>query len=249
MTQANIALLAKILEIKGEHPFWGYRRVWAYLHNRLEVTVNHKRVYRLMKLNNLLVRRNEKLKAVRGNLKEKPRADKPNQIWGTDMTKVQTGSGWAYLHVVIDWYTKKIVGWSVERTSHTRDWIAALNMAVNAQFPDGIRESGTLMLVSDNGCQPTSNSYANTCNSLNIKQIFTCFANPKGNADTERVMRTIKEDLAYINEYQSVTEFRVAFGVWVGKYNYEFPHSAIKYRTPYQMEREYVNALSLQVSR
>ena len=122
-------------------------------------------------------------------------------------------------------------------------------MAVNAHFPQRIRESGILIHASNNGCQPKSGNYARKYNSLNIKQIFTCFANPKGNGDTERVMRTIKEDLVYINEFESVTEFKNAFGVWVGKYNFEFPHSAIKYRTPYQMERDYVNTLSLQVSR
>ncbi len=75
---------------------------------------------------------------------------------------------------------------------------------------------------------------------LNINQIFTSFNNPKGNADTERVMRTIKEDLVYINEFKDKKELIEAFEKWVDRYNKEYPHSALKYLTPYQAERLFV---------
>jgi transposase InsO family protein len=98
-----------------------------------------------------------------------------------------------------------------------------------------------LFLVSDNGCQPTSKAFERHCKLLGIKQIFTSYSNPKGNADTERVIRTIKEELVYINEFDLKSEFSDAFKNWVEFYNFKYPHSALKYKSPYQVEREFVN--------
>jgi len=80
--------------------------------------------------------------------------------------------------------------------SKSKDWQEALHQAVEKRFPKGIKDSpSTLYLVSDNGCQPTSLSYMQACSTLGIKQIFASWTNPKGNAATERVIKTLKEDL------------------------------------------------------
>jgi transposase InsO family protein len=182
----NQPILDRINNLKAQHPFWGYRRIWAYLRYRQGLDINKKRIYRLMKESNLLVGRNTRLKASRTPLKAKPRANRPNQIWGIDMTKIMIAQlGWLYLHVVLDWYTKKIVGYNLSLRSKTRDWLEALEKSINEQFPDGIRENRQLFLVSDNGSQPTSVSFMAACNVLEIKQIFASYDNPKGNADTE----------------------------------------------------------------
>jgi putative transposase len=110
VTLRNIFLLQRIRDIKGEHPFWGYRRVWAYLRYVDGSIVNKKRVYRLMREHNLTVRPNLRLIAKRVSERPKPRPNKPKQWWGIDMTKVMTDSGWVYVVIVLDWYTKKIVG-------------------------------------------------------------------------------------------------------------------------------------------
>ncbi len=238
----NKQILKLIYEIKKEHPFWGYRRVWAYVRFHHGFEINPKRIYRLMQMNKLMCPKNHKLKATRRNYRSKPKATKPNQFWGIDMTKMLIPTtGWAYLHVVLDWYSKKIVGWSINSTSKTRDWLDAMDLAVINQFPNGIREHKNLYLISDNGCQPTSKSFSKYCKFLEIEQIFTSYSNPKGNADTERVMRTIKEDLVYINDFDDEKDFREAFVKWVIRYNTEYPHSTLKYRTPYQAERDFVN--------
>jgi transposase InsO family protein len=70
-------------------------------------------------------------------------------------------------------------------------------MAVNNQFSNGIKTHSQLSLVSDNGSQPSSERFMKDCSILGIKQIFASYDNPKGNADTERVIRTIKEDLIW----------------------------------------------------
>jgi transposase InsO family protein len=205
--QLNQPILQRIQALKANHPFWGYRRIWAYLRYREGLDINKKRIYRLMKENNLLVGKNIRLKACRTPLKAKPRANRPNHIWGVDMTKVMVASwGWLYLHIVLDWYTKKIVGYNLSLRSKTRNWLCALEKAVNQQFFDGAREKESLFLVSDNGSQPTSVGFMAACNVLEIKQIFASYDNPKGNADTERVIRMIKEDLVWPNDFMTPFE-------------------------------------------
>jgi putative transposase len=234
----NKPILSRIQTLKAEHPFWGYRRVWAYLRYREHLNVNKKRIYRLMKENNLLVSKNIRLKACRSPLRPKPMANRPNHIWGIDMTKVMvTGWGWLYLHVVLDWFTKKIVGYDLSLQSKTRQWLEALEKAVSEQFPYGVRDKKPLLLVSDNGSQPTSVGFMAACSVLEIKQIFASYDNPKGNADTERVIRTIKEDLVWPNEFATPFELQDALDKWVYDYNTDFPHSSIGYKTPCEFEQ------------
>lgn len=236
----NQPVLERINNLKAQHPFWGYRRIWAYLGYREGLDINKKRIYRLMKENNLLVSKNTKLKACRTPLKAKPRANRPNQIWGIDMTKVMIPCwGWLYLHIVLDWYTKKLVGYNLSWRSRTRDWLDTLEMSLRQQFPDGIRDSaeGTLHIVSDNGSQPTSIRFMAACNVLEIKQIFASYDNPKGNADTERVIRTIKEDLIWPSDFATPFELQAALDKWVIDYNTDYPHSSLGYKTPCEFER------------
>lgn len=110
----------------------------------------------LMKKHNLIVSQETKLKAKRVSERPKPRAERPNEIYGIDMTKIKLETeGWVYLVVVIDWYTKKIVGHTLDDRSKSSHWLSALNQAVCLQCPEGTRGKG-IKLVSDNGCQPTS---------------------------------------------------------------------------------------------
>lgn len=221
--------------LKAEHPFWGYRRVWAYLKFRQGWFIGMNRVHRLMKKSELLVPKNGRLKATRTPQRSKPVATEVNQYWGMDMTKIKFPAGWKYLHVVKDWFTKEIVGWHFSDTSTSMDWLEALNEGLNRCFPEGILESPQKpKLITDNGCQPTSTKFIEACGTLKIEQIFTSFCNPKGNADTERVIRTIKEDLVWPYEWTSTIEFKKALGKWVEQYNHDFPHMALGWRTPAQ---------------
>lgn len=241
-------MLLRIEHIKAEHPLWGYRRIWAYMRFRDGIVVGKNRVYRIMKENNLLVTKNYRLKAKRKSNRPKPRATRPNQYWGIDMTKIMIENyGWLYLHVVLDWHTKEIVGFSISDRSKTDDWLVALNRAVIKRFPCGILSDtfSGIGLISDNGCQPTSQRFMQECSVLNIKQIFTTWNNPKGNADTERVMRTIKEDLVWTNEWDSPLKFKDALNKWVKDYNEDFPHQTLKYRTPKQFYEQFMEGNTL----
>jgi putative transposase len=98
--------------------------------------------------------------------------------------------------------------WYAVRGKH---WLEVLDMALNRQFPTGVHGK-QLFLMSDNGSQPTSVGFMKACRELDINQAFTSYNNPKGNADTERMFRTMKEELIWLREWTSPFELVNALG-------------------------------------
>ena len=143
-----------------------------------------------------------------------------------------------YVVIVLDWYTKKIVGHYSGTRATSRDWLQALEKGLNREFPGGVRGQG-LKLMSDNGSQPTSLSLMKACYNLEVEQVFTSYNNPKGNADTERMIRTMKEELFWLREWDSERELSLELDKWVEYYNRNYLHSALGYRSPNQTEVEY----------
>ena len=239
MVQRDEELLPRIRALKAEHPFWGYRRIRAYLPFVEPHAVNKKRVLRLMREHHLLVPPKLKLKAKRTPARRKPHPTKPNEWWGIDMTKVMVeGVGWIYIVVVLDWYTKTIVGHYAGLRCTAQHWLQAIDMAVNRQFPQGVRGQG-LSLLSDHGCQPTAAAFMQACSLLGIEQVFTSDHNPKGNADTERMMRTLKKECLWLHEWTCPLTVVSALESWIAGYNEHYLHSALGYKSPRQFEREY----------
>lgn len=242
VAQRNLGLVEKMRQIKADHPFWGYRRVWAYLKYVDKLPVNKKRIQRLMKLHSMEVTPNTRLKAKRTSLRPKPKPTRPNQWWGIDMTKVMVKDfGWVYIVLVLDWYTKKVVGYHAGLQATSQHWLLSLDMGLNRQFPRGAKDQG-LNLMADNGSQPTSVSFMKACDTLGIYQAFTSYNNPKGNADTERMVRTLKEELLWLREWTSPFELAEALESWIERdYNQNYLHSSLGYRTPAQAEQDWIN--------
>jgi len=94
--------------------------------------------------------------------------------------------------------------------------------------------------MSDNASQPTSRSFMETCAGLGIKQAFTAYNNPKGNADTEPMMRTLKEELCWLREWPSADELKTALDTFVEDFNSGYLHSALGYKTPNAFEQEHL---------
>ncbi len=225
-------LAKQICELKKEHPFWGYRRIWAWLRYREKQQINQKRVYRVMKERGLLCPKKQKRALAEREPKSKPRAVRPQELWGTDMTKIRLEDGsWAYIVIVLDWFSKKLVGLDVAGRSRSEDWLKALDEAANTEFCEGIKGKG-IRLVSDNGCQPTSNAFHKYCCETGIEQVFTSYNNPKGNAETERMMRTMKEELLWLRDWNNLDEVEAALRAWQKEYNKNYLHSSIGYRSP-----------------
>jgi putative transposase len=136
--QRNKGLLRQIRELKAAHPFWGYRRIWAYLRFTEQLAVNKEGILRLMQEHHLIVPPNLKLKAKRTPAGKKPKSTKPHEWWGIDMTKVLVeGIGWVRIVIVLNWYAKTIVGYYAGLRCTAQNWLLALDMAVNSQFPGG----------------------------------------------------------------------------------------------------------------
>ena len=93
--------------------------------------------------------------------------------------------------------------------------------------------------MSDNGSQPTSLSFMKACFNLEVEQVFTSYNNQKGNADTERMIRTMKEELFWLREWESERELSLELDKWVEYYNRNYLHSANGYRTQIQSEEDY----------
>ena len=241
----DLDFLERIKRIKTGHPFWGYRRVRAWLVHRDKIRVNEKRVRRVMKENGLMATQTVH-RAKRTPQRSKPRAERPRQYWGIDMTKFLIPLlGWVYLVIVLDWYTKKIVGWDLSLRSRSTEWKGALEMGIQREFPDGVRGRG-LKLISDNGSQPTSISFMRDMATLGIEQIFTSYDNPKGNAETERMMRTIKEEILWLNEFSSLEEAKQTISHWIEvDYNKLYVHSKLGYISPEEFELFYLGHISL----
>ncbi len=119
--------------------------------------------------------------------------------------------GRVYLVIVLDWYTKKIVGWDISLRSKASDWREAIERAIDKEFPDGVRGQG-LKLISDNGSEPTAPSF----------------------------MRTIKEEIIWLNEFGSFEEAKERIGKWIEvDYNKLYVHSELGYMSPEEFEDLY----------
>ena len=153
------------------------------------------------------------------------------------MTKfIIPGLGWACLVIVLDWFSRKVLGCQLSMRCQTQEWREALEKAVLQEFPHGVRGQA-LKLVSDNGCQPSSESFLKVTAILDIEQIFPSYNNPRGNAETERFMRTMKEELLWLEEFISLDEAREKLSVGIDFYHNRYLHSALGYICPQEYER------------
>jgi transposase InsO family protein len=153
------------------------------------------------------------------------------------MTKVLVeGFGWIDIVVVLDWYTKMIVGYDAGMPCKSQHWLAALEMAVSRQFAAGVCGQG-LGLMRDHGGQPTSTAFMRACRMLEIQPALTSDNNPQGKADTERVMRTLKEACLWLQEWTCPFALITALERGIATDHEHDLHSALGYQTPRQFEQ------------
>jgi len=207
----------------GEKLAYGYRRVAWWLARKKGLTVNRKRVLRVMRERGLLVR-SRRLRARRKKEWGRVEAAEPNQIWQTDMTKIWAGPavGWAYLVCVIDCCTREIVGWQLSHRCRTEDALAAVEQAVLSR------------LTTDNGTQFTSSRFMETLARLGITHRRTAYHHPEGNSYIERFHRSLKEEEVWAAEYRSLEEGRASIAHWIEEYNHDRPHRGVQNRTPHE---------------
>jgi putative transposase len=164
-------------------------------------------------------------------------ADKPNRKWVGDITYLWTTAGWVYLAVVLDLFSRKVVGWSVSASPDTALILAALNQAaVLRQVTPGIG----LLFHSDQGCQYTSHAYQDRLAELGIQASMSRRGNCWDNAVMERFFRSLKVEAISRDRYQTQDEMTWAVKKYIHFYNTERIHSSIGSISPNQYEQAFL---------
>ncbi|QTR49597.1 IS3 family transposase [Candidatus Thiothrix anitrata] len=161
-------------------------------------------------------------------------ASAPNQKWVGDITYLWTASGWMYLAVVLDLFSRKVVGWQLSATPDTALILAALNQAVILRQ---VTASTGLLFHSDQGCQYTSHAYQDRLTELGIKASMSRRANCWDNAVMERFFRSLKVEAISREHYQTADELTWAVKKYIHFYNTKRLHSVIGAKTPNQFEQ------------
>lgn len=168
-------------------------------------------------------------------------ATRPNQKWVTDITYLKTAVGWVYLAVVLDLFSRKVVGWSMSDSLATPLVCEALRRAIESRRPVG----EGLLLHSDRGCQYTSDAYQKTLRGLKV----TCSMSRPGecydNAVAERFFWSLKHEWTGHESYANLEAARLSVFKYIETfYNRQRLHQALGYKTPNQFETEYAPVLA-----
>jgi len=214
------------------HLTWGYRRVWALLRRQRGLCVNKKTVWRIMHEEGL-VRAKVWHRPRRPRRVERMRPTRPNAAWQIDMTSVRLSDLTPlFLVTVIDCYTREIVGYTLDRRCRASEWVSAVRMGLEGRGLVTKDACGGLTLRSDNGAQPSSKRFVEFLGRVGVRGQYTGYNAPDDNAFVERVIRTVKEEEVWPNEYDTVAEAQEAIARYVRYYNEERIHSSLGYRTP-----------------
>jgi len=221
---------------------YGYRRITAELRRR-GMWVNHKRVLRILREDHLLgVQRRrfvvttncEHRFEVYLNLAGRMKLTGINQLWVADITYIRLKKEFVYLAVVLDGFSRKVVGWALDRTLAARLPIVALDRAIaERQPPPG------LVHHSDRGIQYACGDYAQVLQRHQMIPSMSRPANPYDNASCESFMKTLKQEEIYANDYRDLEHLLANIEAFIEQYyNRRRLHSALGYCPPEQFERE-----------
>ena len=240
---ADMDLRDAIQKIALEWPCYGWRRMTAELRRR-GWTVNHKRVRRIMREDNLLCLRRRKFvvtttdsnhnRRVYPNLTIELVLTGLNQLWVADITYIRLEKEFVYLAVVIDAFSRRVIGWALDRSVEDELTLTALRMALEVRRP-----SPGLVHHSDRGGQYASGDYTDLLKAHGCQISMSHKASPWENAGCESWMKTLKSEEVYRQEYRNLAEARSCIERFIEKvYNEKRLHSALGYCPPAEFERD-----------
>lgn len=236
-----MTLRNEIQHIALRWPAYGYRRVHAEL-VRQGWKVNHKRILRLMRVDNLLCVRRRKFilttdsrhgLPIYPNLVKGLVLSRTDQLWLADITYIRLQLEFIYLAVLLDAFSRRCIGWALQRTLEAALALEALRMALRQRRP-----KPGLVHHSDRGVQYASGDYTAELQQHGIRISMSRTASPYDNAQAESFIKTLKYEEVYRTEYRNLEEARASIKEFLEKiYNQERLHSALGYRPPIEFER------------
>ncbi|HYT20463.1 MAG TPA: IS3 family transposase [Candidatus Polarisedimenticolia bacterium] len=247
--EEDMEVRSAIQQIAVEHRRrYGYRRISAELRRR-GMLVNHKRVLRIIREDNLLAVQprafvvttdSEHEFEVYLNLASRIKLTGMNQLWVADITYIRLKKEFVYLAVILDAFSRRVVGWALDRTLASRLPIAALEQAIaERQPPPG------LVHHSDRGVQYASGEYVKILRKHRMIPSMSRPANPYDNASCESFMKTLKREEIYANDYRDLEHLLGNIEAFIEQYyNRCRLHSALGYRSPEEFEREAKNGVN-----
>ncbi len=239
--EEDMDLRSAIQQIALEHRRrYGYRRISAELRRR-GMLANHKRVVRIMREDNLLAVQPRQFVVTTDanhdlevylNLARRMKLTSIDQLWLADITYIRLPGEFVYLALVLDGFSRKVVGWALERTLTNRLAIAALEQAIaKRQPPPG------LIHHSDRGVQYASGEYVAILNRHRMIPSMSRPANPYDNASCESFIKTLKREEIHANSYDNLENLRANIEIFIEQYyNQQRLHSALGYRSPEEFE-------------
>jgi putative transposase len=240
--EEEVALRDRIQRLFLEHHgHYGVRRITRVL-RREGMVVNHKRVERLMKADNLLAVGKRKFVptttdsnhdlAVYLNLAARIKVTTINQVWVADITYIRLRGQFVFLAVIIDLHSRRVIGRAISETIDAELTLAALKQAVETRAP----QPG-LVHHSDQGIQYAARNYIAELDNHGIIPSMSRPGNPYDNAFCESFMKTLKKEEVYCNEYKDLKDLRMHIETFIDRYyNERRLHSAIGYRSPMDFE-------------
>ena len=249
--KAEADLKDKIEKICLDWPRYGYRRVTAQLH-REGWSVNHKRVLKMMRENDLLCRvRRRGIRTTNSNHSYRvfPNLIRDllitsiNQVWVSDITYIRLLTAFVYLAVVLDLHSRKVIGYSLSKNIDTSLTLSALQMAIKDRNP----VSGCIH-HSDQGMQYASSDYVKELRAHGFEISMARRGNPYDNATCESFMKTLKTEEVYLWEYRTIEDAQRRICHFIKDvYNEKRLHSSLGYRPPNEFEELLVDKQKLTV--
>ena len=238
----DMDLRDEIQKIALEMPAYGRRRITAELKRR-DWKVNHKRVHRIMREDNLLCLRHRKFVVattnsnhqhpVYPNVAAGMELNALNQLWVADITYIRLETEFVYLAVILDAFSRRVVGWALDRTLEAVLVITALRRALEERQP-----APGLVHHSDRGVQYACGDYTGLLKEHKIIISMSRKGNPYDNAACESFMKTLKYEEVYRQEYRDLAEALASVGEFIDRtYNEKRLHSALGYQPPEEFER------------
>jgi len=233
VSERELLIKRRIDEVYTASPFYGIRKIPAQLCQE-GLVVNHKAVARHMREMGLraiypgpnLSKRTQQ-HAVYPYLLRGLTIERPNQVWGVDITYIRLRAGWLYLFAVLDWYSRFVVSWALDQTLEIGFVLEAMATALATATPT--------ICNSDQGSHFTSPHYTGLLLADQVQISMDGKGRALDNIFTERLWRTLKYEEVYLKDYASPREARTSLGDYLYFYNHRRLHQALAYQTPAQI--------------